>query len=782
MAKKINGITIAINADTSGVTAGLKELTSQSVSLSKQLKTVDQLLKLDPKNTELLETKQKLLAQSVEASRKKLDALRGAQEDVKKAVASGSIGTEEYVAFQKEIVQTEARLRDLEGQENSTGTAMSELGTDTQNTSAQMSVAEGESHKLGDALKTGVEVAAKAAAAALAAVTAAAGATVAAVVKITGATAEHGDEIDKESQKLGMSAQAYQEWDFIMQHSGSSIDGMTTSMKKLATAVEEPTEKSTAAFEKLGISIEQAQSMSQEDLFAATITALQGMESGTERTALATDLLGKSAMDLGALLNTSAEETEAMRQEVHDLGGVLSDDAVEAAAAYQDSLQNMKTAIGGIKNSVGAEFMPSMIQMMNSVTQIASGNMDAVEGLEMGMDRFVDNIEKMAEDIADKADKIIPVIIKVISKAAPKLAKSAVKIIETLGGAIMKNLPQIIKAAGEILSTLVKGISQKLPTLIPAAIKMLMEIVDGLLDHMDIIIDGALALVTGLADGIINSLPILIEKGPEIVGKIVDGIVEALPKIFDAGVQIIGELFDFFSNGENLKNMLTAGLKIIVKICAGIKNAFFKLVEKGRDIIPEVWKGLKEKIGEAVEWGREVIMNFLQGCEEAFGSSQWWTFWDDFGQFIYDMFHPFEGEQNQQVAQRWDEAYDPSMMYPDYGKPNPNGSPADYVRMTGAKGVPFFGSGGVVNVPTKAIIGDNGAEVVMPLEHNTGWIDKLAARINRSGGGYSAQITVNVYGNDMSNIGNTIAEKIDTALRRYQVQQVRGQGGTAWAT
>ena len=86
-----------------------------------------------------------------------------------------------------------------------------------------------------------------------------------------------------------------------------------------------------------------------------------------------------------------------------------------------------------------------------------------------------------------------------------------------------------------------------------------------------------------------------------------------------------------------------------------------------------------------------------------------------------------------------------------------------------------------MNTPTRALIGENGAEVVMPLEHNTGWIDKLAARINRSGG-YSAQINVNVYGNNMDNIGDQIAAKIDTALRRYQVQQVRGQGGTSWDT
>ena len=35
--KKVSGVTIAINADTNGVTSGLRDLTSQSIYLSKQL-------------------------------------------------------------------------------------------------------------------------------------------------------------------------------------------------------------------------------------------------------------------------------------------------------------------------------------------------------------------------------------------------------------------------------------------------------------------------------------------------------------------------------------------------------------------------------------------------------------------------------------------------------------------------------------------------------------------------------------------------------------------------
>lgn len=44
--------------------------------------------------------------------------------------------------------------------------------------------------------------------------------------------------------------------------------------------------------------------------------------------------------------------------------------------------------------------------------------------------------------------------------------------------------------------------------------------------------------------------------------------------------------------------------------------------------------------------------------------------------------------------------------------------------------LPFFAKGGVVDEPTTAVIGEAGKEVVMPLENNTGWISKLAQRIN----------------------------------------------------
>lgn len=772
MAGKVNGITIAINADMNGVTAGLNDVTSKSVALSKQLKSVEALLKLDPENTELLSTKQKLLADSVETSRRKLDALRAAQDDVKKAVASGSIGTEEYIAFQREIVQTEKRLRDLSAQEKGTGDQTAALEAEVKGTSAEMQKAGDDSGKLGEALKNGLAKGAEIAAGAVKVMTAAAKATVKAIVDLTAQTAEYGDNIDKTSQKLGMSAQAYQEWDFIMQHSGSDINQMTTSMKKLSEAVVDQSDKSVAAFAKLGISMEDAAKMSQEELFAATISALQGMDSGAERTALAVDLLGKSAMELGPLLNTSAEDTEKMRKQVHELGGVMSDEAVKASAAYQDSLQNAKTAAAGFGREIGTKFMPAVTQMMDGFSALTSGNAEAAGSIEAGADQFLAALSQTADRVVEIADRIIPLIADVIVRALPKLMQTAAQIVGQFAGSMIRSLPKIVKAGTEIITNLAqslvralpeivrtgllvitqlaKGIADALPTLVPTIIDIALEIVDILTDPdtLSTLIDASIAIVIALTDGIIDSLPKLIERLPELVDQLVNGIIDNLDKLLDAAVQVVEQFAGYLFNPENADKIVTAGMEIITKIVKGLGDALWKITQKVMEIAHEIADKLG--IGEYWEAGQKVIDDFMNGVKAKW--DEWTGWWEDIGERIYDWLHPdFSGDSMIDESSVW---------YPQ---------------------VPAMATGGIVRHPTRALIGENGAEIVLPLERNTGWMDQLAARINAGGatGGIRIDtITVNVTGTEQT--GRAVVEQIDNALRQYQIQQQRGIGGTGW--
>lgn len=74
-----------------------------------------------------------------------------------------------------------------------------------------------------------------------------------------------------------------------------------------------------------------------------------------------------------------------------------------------------------------------------------------------------------------------------------------------------------------------------------------------------------------------------------------------------------------------------------------------------------------------------------------------------------------------------------------------NSLPGPDIREVPTVGFPRLARGGVVNQATLAMVGEDGAEAVVPLENNTEWIEKLAAKINSStGGGQPVQLVVQI--------------------------------------
>lgn len=129
--KKIKGITIQLGADTSALDKALKDVDSTSASLNKELGQVNKLLKFDPGNTQLLAQKQKILAESIENSGKKLEALKQAQGEVEKMFKSGDIGEKEYREFQRALTETEQSLKSYKIQSEKMETEQKKLKEST---------------------------------------------------------------------------------------------------------------------------------------------------------------------------------------------------------------------------------------------------------------------------------------------------------------------------------------------------------------------------------------------------------------------------------------------------------------------------------------------------------------------------------------------------------------------------------------------------------------------------------------------------------------------------
>lgn len=409
------------------------------------------------------------------------------------------------------------------------------------------------------------------------------------MVKGAGEVAAYGDNIDKMSQKMGLSATAYQEWDAVMQHSGTSIESLQAGMKTLANAVE----SGNKAFGRLGITEEDIASMNNEELFSATITALQNVENETERTYLAGQLLGRGATELGALLNTSAEDTQAMKDRVHELGGVMSDEAVKASARYQDSLQDMQTAIGGVKRGIVGDFLPSITDVMDGLTKLFSGG-DGMGKISQGIDGIVQGISDAAPRILEVGSQIVLALGDAVTANLPALLDAGVQAVLTIGTGLVEQLPTIVDAGLDVILSLANGIVENLPTLIPTIIQVVLQIVDTLTqpDTLSALVDASIAIILALANGLIDALPQLIAKAPEIVMNLVGAIIENAPKL------------------------LLATAELLASILSGIGEWIRPLVEKGREVVERIKDGFMQKVEDAKQWGKDLIQNFIDGITQ----------------------------------------------------------------------------------------------------------------------------------------------------------------------
>lgn len=110
----VKGIIVEIGGDTSKLQSALKKVNSSTSSLSKELKGINSLLKLDPKNTELVSQKQTVLKQNIEQTSEKLRELKKAQEAADETIKNGGkISEENYRNLQREIINTENKLKQL---------------------------------------------------------------------------------------------------------------------------------------------------------------------------------------------------------------------------------------------------------------------------------------------------------------------------------------------------------------------------------------------------------------------------------------------------------------------------------------------------------------------------------------------------------------------------------------------------------------------------------------------------------------------------------------------
>lgn len=394
---------------------------------------------------------------------------------------------------------------------------------DTSEAEKSLSKTDSKVKKLQESLGKAVTGAAKMAAGVAASVAGAG----AAVFAFADNVASVGDTIDKQSQKLGLSAKGYQEWEAVLGHCGASIDSFKGGMKTLTKAITTGSKDQVAAFRAVGLSMDQVASMSREEVLNAVITGLQGMDESAERTSIATTLLGKAAGELGPLFNTSAEDTAAMKQAVNELGGVMSNEGVAASAAFKDALQDLTTIGTGFKNAMGTMVLPYVTEAMTALTD--GFRKDGIAGMQRAA-----------------ADVVLGFTAKFAEKI-PDIAAQATSAAQNFAAYLQDNMPLIVECGGQIITNLANGIFNAFPSIAEAGTQTVAALVTEIWAHADS----------------------LLTTGADLLGKLIGGLISVLGDLIDAADEIVSAIVTKIMSTD----WVQVGKDIVSGIARGIQNA-----------------------------------------------------------------------------------------------------------------------------------------------------------------------------------------------------------------
>lgn len=173
-----------------------------------------------------------------------------------------------------------------------------------------------------------------------------------------------GDELDKMSQRTGVTVEALSELKFAAGQAGTSLETVERGVRflqKTLAAAQGGSKQAAEAFRSLGLSIDLLSGLSPIQQFEAIGTALSNISDQPTKTALAMKLLGRAGVDLLPLLS----DLEKLRQKARDLGLVMSEESAKSAAELNDAFGEVSSAVGGLSNALGASIATPLTRLLN---------------------------------------------------------------------------------------------------------------------------------------------------------------------------------------------------------------------------------------------------------------------------------------------------------------------------------------------------------------------------------------------------------------------------------
>ena len=179
---------------------------------------------------------------------------------------------------------------------------------------------------------------------------------------------ELGSKLNDTSEKLGLSTDELQKFQFAAGQMGVDADQAAQSLgflnKNIGEAIAGQKE-AVQSFASLGVEIKDGAGNVRElgDIIPDVADAFQKMGSDQERAATAMKLFGRSGQALIPLLKLGSEELREMNKQFDDLGLGIGEDFIKAADEAGDKLDILKLGFRALKTRIALEVLPGITEL-----------------------------------------------------------------------------------------------------------------------------------------------------------------------------------------------------------------------------------------------------------------------------------------------------------------------------------------------------------------------------------------------------------------------------------
>ncbi len=214
------------------------------------------------------------------------------------------------------------------------------------------------------------------------------------------------DELQRLSDRVGVSAETLQEWQFIAKSTGADADDVADAFREMQLRLSEAARLGSGpavdALMLLGLTLDDLAGMDAAQQFELLRDAISEVEDPADRLFLAEELLGGSTERLGAFIEGTAEEMAALRQEARDTGQILSDETVASLDGAHAAFGRLTTALNnfaieGLVKIIDA--LPGVDLGLEEAAEAATYMDEQVELLDRQILELNSSIENLANDL-----------------------------------------------------------------------------------------------------------------------------------------------------------------------------------------------------------------------------------------------------------------------------------------------------------------------------------------------------------------------------------------------